>query len=257
MRVMGICVLAISAAGLLAAADNPFIGKWKLDASKSDFTGTTFKYEDAGGGKIRSSFGNESYTFTTDGKEHPGLFGRMISVKSIDSNTWERTVRYKGKVISTETLKLSDDGKTMTETDKGTRPDGSSFEETDVYERQGEGTGFLGTWKTKQVQGGEEEITEVQANGEDGLTLLLPQVKARCAVKLDGKDYPASGPQVPPGLTLALTKTGDRSFDFVEKVKGKTVWKGTWSVSDDGQTLTTAGATEGTNEQTKSVYNKE
>lgn len=256
MRITGICVLAISAAGLLAADESPFIGKWKLDPSKSDFTGTTFKYEDAGGGKTRLSFGNDSYTFTTDGKEHPGLYGQMVSCKQIDPNTREMTFRLKGKLLSTDTIRLSDDEKTMTETYKGTRPDGSSFEETDVSERQGEGSGFMGTWRTKDVKGA-EELTEIQPNGEDGLTLILPQMKAKCAAKLDGREYPATGPEMPPGLTLTLTKTGDRSLELVEKVKGKPEWKGSWAVSDDGLMLTVTGASAGTTEQTKSVYNKQ
>ena len=31
--------------------------------------------------------------------------------------------------------------------------------------------------------------------------------------KFDGKDYAATGPTVPPGLTIAITKSGWRSVD--------------------------------------------
>jgi len=256
MHLQRMCVLAFAAAAVLAAADNPFVGKWKLDPSKSDFTGQTFKYEDAGGGKVRESGGGESYTFTTDGKEHPGLYGHLISVKQVDANTWERTNRFRGKTLSTATEKVSDDGKTLTETDKGTHPDGTSFEETDVYERQGDGTGFMGTWKTKDVKGA-EGVTEIAANGADGITLIIPEMKAKCSLKLDGKDAPATGPTIPAALSLAATRTGDRSFDLVEKIKGKVVYKATWTVSDDGNTLTTVGSPPAVNEPTKAVYNKQ
>src|SRR5579884_1938508 len=146
-----LCVL-VSAAGLLAAGDNPWVGTWKQDQSKSQLAGTTFKYEDLGGGKYRWSGGSESYWFTTDGKEHPGVTGRMVSVKPIDSNTWERTVRLNGKTLYTATQKLSDDGKTLTIETKGTMPDGKAFDDTTILERVGDGSGFMGTWKTTEVK---------------------------------------------------------------------------------------------------------
>jgi len=252
-----ICTLILCAAGLLVAADDPFIGKWKLNQSMSDFTGGTFKFEDAGNGMIRFTGGTVSYNFATDGKERPTVYGRSMSVKSPDPKTWERTVRYKGKVVDTATQKLSDDGKTMTETDKGIRPDGSTAEETDVYERVGEGSGFMGTWKTKEVKGGGDETMDIAANGADGWTMNIPEFKGKCVLKLDGKDYPATGPQAPAGLTLSATKSGDRSIDLTEKIKGKPTFKMTWMISDDGKTLTSTGSVPGRNEPTKAVYDKQ
>ena len=256
MRLQFVCVLALSAAAALAAAENPFLGDWKLDPSKSDFTGETFKLEDAGNGKVRYSGGGQSFTMYTDGKEHPSLYGHMVSLKKIDDKTWERTTRFRGKTLSTTTMKVSDDGKTLTEDVKGTRPDGSSFNETDVFDKQGDGAGFFGTWKTKQVEGA-DQVMKITANGDDGLNLDLPMYKAKCALKMDGKDYPATGPTIPSGLTLAAKPNGDRSFEMTEKIKGKPTYKGTWSVSDDGKTLTTLGGPPATNETTKEVYDKE
>jgi len=250
------CALLLAAA-CAVAAENPFIGKWKLDPSKSQFTGTTFKWEDAGNGKVRWSSGNESMTFTTDGKEHPGLYGRMVTVKQIDPKTWERTTRLKGKVVATATDKLSDDGKTLTEEEKGTHPDGSSYHETDTFERVGDGSGFFGTWKTTKVDTDSSQVMSFAPNGEDGVNWDIPSQHAKCALKFDGKDHPASGPRVPKGLTLAATKTGDRSFDFVEKIGGKEVYKGNMSVSDDGKTLTSKGSAAGVNEPTTEVYDKQ
>jgi len=251
------CFMLLAVAAVAMAEDNPWVGTWKLDPSKSNFTGPTFKLEDAGGGKVRYTFGNDSYWFSTDGKEHPGLYGRMITVKQVDPNTRERTVRYKGKVLETVTSKVSDDGKTLTEDVKGTRPDGSTFSETDVYERVGDGSGFLGTWKTTKVQESSPGEIRFAANGSDGLMFDVPAYKAKCALMFDGKDHAATGPTVPKGLTLAATKKGDRSFDLVEKIQGKETYKGTYTVSDDGKTLTNTGSEAGTPEETTAVYVKQ
>jgi len=63
----------LTAAGLLllftnglTAADNPFTGTWKLDMSKSDFTGETIRYQGFKANMVRYTGGGETYTFTTD-----------------------------------------------------------------------------------------------------------------------------------------------------------------------------------------------
>ncbi len=248
---------AMSAAVLVAADDNPFVGKWKLDPSKSELTGETFTLTDAGDGAVKYSGGGESFTFTTDGKPSPGLYGRIVIVKVVNPNTWDRTTRFRGKTLAQTNQTLSDDGKTLTMVTKGTKPNGEAYESTEVYERRGDGSGMMGTWKSTEVKNPASGLMEFSAYGSDGLTLNIVDYKATCNAKLDGKDYPATGPTVPAGLTLALTKSGDRSFDMVEKVKGKPVNKSTWTVSDDGKTLTSTGSPVGVNEPTKAVYDKQ
>lgn len=257
LRVSTACFLVLSAAQLITAADSPFIGKWKLNMDKSDFTAETVKFESAGSGKYEIFSGGQSYMFTTDGKEHPGMFGRIVSYKEVDANNWQETVKFKGKVLSNVTWTLSSDGKTLTETAKGTRPDGSSFENTTVYDRSGEGSGFAGTWKSKEDKQASPSYIEFADNGPDGIEMNLSQIKAKCRLKFDGKDYPASGPTVPAGLTLAMTKTDDRTLEMTEKIKGKPVFKTTYTVSDDGKTITENGGSVGVNEPVKAVWDKE
>jgi hypothetical protein len=256
MRACSAALSLLVFSAVTLAADNPFIGKWKLDPSKSDFSGETIKYEDAGNGSIRFSVGEESFTFTTDGKQHPGPFGEIVSVRQQGANAWEETTHLRGKLLDTSTITTSDDGKTLTEVTKGTRPDGSSFENTTTYERVGTGSGLIGDWKSKGEQQSSPAIIEFEANGPNGLAFVLPASKARCDVKFDGQDYTAKGPTVPAGLTLAVTKNGDRSMELTEKVKGKPMFKANYTVSDDGQTLTRTGGVTG-GAQTKAVYDKQ
>lgn len=239
------------------AADNPFIGKWKLDPGKSDFRGATIKYEDAGNGEIRFTEGAMSYTFSTDGKQHPGMFSSdVVTGKQVGPKEWEQSIRRKGRVLQTIRSTTSDDGATLTEVTKGTRPDGSSFVNTATYERVGSGSGITGEWKSKGEQQSSPGTVEFAENGPDGVSFILPNSKARCDLKLDGKDYTAKGPTVPSGITIAMTKTGDRSMDFTEKSKGKPIIKSTFTVSDDGRTMTRTGGIVGGSD-IKIVYDKQ
>jgi hypothetical protein len=242
----------------LTAADNPFTGTWKLDMSKSDCTGETIRYQALKANMVRYTGGGETYTFTTDGQPHPGLFGRVVSVKQIDTNTWQRTTEFKGKILSEATLALSPDGNTLTETSRGTRPDGSSFENTEVYNRVGEGSGILGgmlgIWRSKSAAESSSSLLEFADNGADGIAFVLRQIDGKCLLKFDGGNYSATGPTVPDGLTLSATRTGDRSFEMTEKIKGKPIYKASYTVSDDGKTLTVVGSPTRVVERTKAVY---
>ena len=62
---------------------------------------------------------------------------------------------------------------------------------------------------------------------------------------------------MPPGLTLAVQQKGQGSFEMTSKLNGKEMYKGTFTVSGDGQTLTAIGAATATNEKTKAVYDRQ
>jgi hypothetical protein len=74
-------------------------------------------------------------------------------------------------------------------------------------------------------------------------------------MKFDGKEVAPTGPTVPDGLTLAATKIGPRSFELTEKMKGKVVFKGRYTVSADGSTMTEVGSAPGAT-PVKVVYQK-
>jgi len=57
-------------------------------------------------------------------------------LKRIDANTVEFTRKKAGKVISTATIVVSKDGKTLTLTAKGVNAKGEKFSNTGVFEKQ-------------------------------------------------------------------------------------------------------------------------
>src|SRR5512144_3085558 len=143
--------LMLAAALVFAAAESPFVGKWKLDTAKSQFAGTTMTVDQLPSGEMRLSAEGQSYTFKTDGKEYPAMFGTTAAWKQIDANSWEATYKLKDKVFSTDTYKLAADGKTLTVDSKGQRPDGTAFANAATFDRVSGGPGLAGKWKTPQV----------------------------------------------------------------------------------------------------------
>jgi hypothetical protein len=240
-----------------AAADNPFLGTWKLNPAKSKFTGTTTTFEQTPDGEIRMSQGALSYTFKTDGKEYDTPIGRKATWTQSDDRTWTTTTKQDGKVIVMTTRSLSPDGKTMTVVSKGTKPNGQAFEDTTVLQRVSGQSGLIGKWRSKEVKVGSPNTYSFEANGDDGMTLKIIDLNASCAAKFDGKDYPATGPTIPPNLTLALERKGSRSFELTQKQNGKPLFREAFTVSADGKTMTSKGAPVGVNEQTTAVYDRQ
>jgi hypothetical protein len=249
--------LVLAAAMVVAAAESPFVGRWKLNLQKSQFTGTTMTFEQLPSGEMRATSAGQSYTFRTDGKEYPAIFGSTAAWKQIDANTWESTYRLKGKVLSTDTLRVSADGTTLTVSSKGTKPDGASFETTAEYQRVTGTSGLEGQWKTTKVAMSSPETMELAPSTGDGILWTFPAYKVTADLKFDGKDYPVTGPTVPANFTIALTSKGPRSFEMIEKADGTVVYRGTYTLSDDGRTLTAVFTPEGTSETVTVVYDRQ
>jgi hypothetical protein len=254
MCVRTLSLLLVTAFGICAADDNPLIGSWKLDPSKSNFAGQTLKFEAAENGALRCSAGGQSYTFKTDGQPHPALFGRVVSVREIDPGLWQMTTSYNGRVLSFATMTISSDGNELLESARGVRPSGESFESTTLYTREAGASGMLGTWKTKELKNSAPVAMQFAAAEQGGLAFSLPALKAMSVLKLDGKDYPAVGPTIPEGFTLAIQQTGPRAVTVLQKINGKPVFKSTYVVSDDGKILTTTGTPATVDEPVTAVY---
>ena len=72
-------------------------------------------------------------------------------------------------------------------------------------------------------------MIEMIAYGSNGLTFKYLDQGMTCEGKLDGKDYPCTGPMLPPGFTSAVKDSG-RSLDLVVKKDGKAFFTGTYTV---------------------------
>jgi len=257
IRLATVLAVVLALGGGLAAAENPFAGTWKLNPAKSKLTGDTMKFEKTASGAIRWSGSGVSYTFKVDGKEYTGPFGEAVAWKQIDDTSWQTTSTQKGILLSTDTSKLSPDGKTMTVVSKGTKPSGETFQDTVVYQRISGDKGLLGRWRDKQVKLSAPATLEITPSGQDGLLVKSVGYKWTSDAKFDGKDYPVTGPTVPAGVTVVLKHTGLRSFELLMKQSGKPLFRETYKVSQDGRTLTVAGSAVAVNEPYTEVFERQ
>src|SRR5438477_13094420 len=114
VRTMQSIALAFVFVGGIWAADDPFVGKWKLNQERSKIVGEEMTIEELGDNKYKFSFGNVSDTITADGTYQPVYFGRTISITKGGPNSWKMVIKKDGKVLSSMTHALSDDGNTQT-----------------------------------------------------------------------------------------------------------------------------------------------
>jgi len=256
MRLRFTIPFLLTAIGVIMAAESPFVGKWKLNPAKSQFAGTTTTYEQLPSGEMQMTAEGQSYKFKVDGKDYPAIFGATAAWKQVDPNNWEVTNKFDGKALSTDTIKIAADGKTMTVASKGKKPNGESYEESAALQRVSGGPGLPGNWKSTKVQP-TTEMWEITPNGDDGLTMTVVDYNASAKVKFDGKDYPVTGPTIPKNFTLTIKKTSPRSLEMTEKMDGKVVFIDMFTVSADGKTLSDEAAAPGSNEKVKVVYDKQ
>jgi hypothetical protein len=125
-----------------AADANPFLGSWKRNFEKSGAPQpgviSVRQYQDQGGGLMLHTIvtinpGGATFTFAAvryDGKDYPvfvprtlGVFldagskpARTVAFTRKDATTLEWTDRQNGRISSTGVNRVSEDGRTMTET---------------------------------------------------------------------------------------------------------------------------------------------
>jgi hypothetical protein len=232
--------LAFMALPPAASADSPFDGTWKLNTAKSDLAGETMSFKLSGDGTWKYTDADQSYTFKADGTPIVTPMGMQRTFKKTRDDTFESTNTKGGMLLSTGTWTLAADGKTLLIESKGTKPDGESFDNSTTYEHTSGGKGLAGSWKSTKVALSAPNALTLATNGPE-VTLTISAIKASCQAKWDGKDYPASGPTVSDGLTLALTKTGAKSFKLVVKAKDKVLNIAHYTVAADGKSMVEKG----------------
>jgi hypothetical protein len=142
--------VAITVIGMFAADSS--VGTWKLNPAKSTASSTLKSRTDVreatpdGGVKVTRTEqmatgepSNSNYTYKYDGKSYPATGGQFdtLSVKRVNANavSWEAK-KTGGKYHQKGRTVISKDGKTMTQTFKGTDADGKRVQGTNVYDKQ-------------------------------------------------------------------------------------------------------------------------
>ena len=99
-----VSLMAIAALSGLWTASDPFVGKWKLDVSRSTIVDQVV-VEAAGPNKYTFRFeGGPAETIVADGTDQPGLTGTTLSVKAADSRSLKVVRKKGGRVVVLDLL---------------------------------------------------------------------------------------------------------------------------------------------------------
>jgi hypothetical protein len=257
-RVLQLLAVAGMAVGMAWAAENPFIGEWKLDPSMTRMP-DEMKIESKGGNTYSFNFAGTPETIVTDGADQPGIVGTTLSVKPDAPDTWIVERRKDGKLLLRGTWKLSKDGATLTDFYREFEPGGSTFSMDYVYRRSGGGSGFAADWKSIRETMNSPYVLQVKAYQGDGLSFIAanPAEHQTKNVKFDGKDYPNEGPSADPGSSSSIRRVDEHTLEMTDKAGGKVIDTREITLSPDGKTLTMTVHSPGRNQPDVLVFNRQ
>jgi len=232
-----VLVGCLFAAGLWAA-DDPFVGEWKLNPAKSRFP-DEMKVESTGPNKYAFDFGaGSAETIVVDGTDQPGIFGTTLAVTVQGPDSWKVVRKKDGRMLLTANWELSKDGNTLKDDYTELGPNGSSSNLKYVYQRTAGKSGFAGTWESISEQVNFVFVRKVQPYEGDGLSFINPAEEVTKSLRFDGKDYPKHGPNVAKGSVSSGRRVNERTLEITDKINGKTTATEQIEISSDHKTLT-------------------
>jgi hypothetical protein len=236
--------------GTLWAADNPYVGKWKVNPSMSQIN-DEMKVEVAGANRYAITFGpGQVDTVVADGSDQPALSGTTLSITVKGPNRWEIIRKMKGRTLLTAYWTLSEDGKTLNDAFTQYLPDGTTLFSQSLpngstlflpylYERTVGNSGFLGTWDSEsaKIKAGIE--LQIQPYEGSGLSFKRSDEEMAKMIKLDGNDYPDLDPNgSDKGTAYSGRRVNERSLEITEKFKDKITGTRQIELSRDLKALT-------------------
>lgn len=234
-------------------ANDPFVGKWRLDVSRSTIV-DDMRVEDLGANKYAFNFeGGPTETVVADGTDQPGLPGTTLAVKAEDAHSLTVVRKQDGRIIVSASWKLSQDGRTLRDAFTSVQPDGSRVTVDYVYRRMAGTSGFAGAWESTTKPVGLKLELGIQPYHDKGLSFVSPGSDK--SVIFDGWDHAVPGAK--DGLTLSGRRRGARVMEYTEKNRGKVEHARQFELSRDGQTLTEIGHTAGQTTPDVLVFERE
>jgi hypothetical protein len=239
------------------AANEPFVGDWKLNPSKSKLT-DEMKVERIAANKYAFDFGGGSAeTIAVDGTDQPGNFGTTLSVSIQGPDSWKVVRKKEGRILITANWKLSQDGNTLTDDFTGIAPNGSASTVNYVYKRTAGEPGFAGTWVSTSETVNFVFALQIRPFEEGGLSIVDSSEGLTQNVKFDGKDYPNAGPNAAPGSTSSIRRVNEHVLEITDKINGKITDARQIELSSDLKTLTIIVHIAGRSEPTILVFERQ
>ncbi|MFZ0299280.1 MAG: hypothetical protein WAM13_13100 [Candidatus Sulfotelmatobacter sp.] len=151
-RTIGLTLGMLFVGLAMCSAQNPMLGTWKLNETKSKIPAgssknLTVKYEAAGDSMKATIDGvdgqgkptHTEWTGKFDGKDYPVTGDPTAdtrSIKQVDAHNYQLTVKKAGKITMTGKAVISADGMSRTINVSGKDSMGMKTEATSVYEKQ-------------------------------------------------------------------------------------------------------------------------
>ena len=238
----GVLILSATlslATGMAWASGNPFVGKWRLVASKSRMP-DEMKVQLKGGNTYAFDFGGGVETIIVDGSDQPGVGGSLLSASAQAPNTWIVKRKTDGRLTINATWKLSSDGSTLTDYFRQFETDGSTTSIDYVYRRAGEGSSFAGDWQSIKETVNSPYVLELKEFQRDGLSIADPVERRTKNVKLEGQGEPKDSADAAPnaGRISTLRHVDERTLVVTDKVNGKAAVTEEFVLSADSKVLT-------------------
>jgi hypothetical protein len=245
----------------LQAADRdsvaPFLGKWKLDPSHSRLT-DQMKVESAGPNKYNLIFsGDNVETVVADGTDQPALFGTTLAITVQDANNWKVVRKSNGRTTIIGLWQLFPDGKSLTDNFTGYHDNGTTTNLHYIYQRIAGTSGFTGTWESTTEDVNSTYEMEIKPFEDGGLSFTNVAAQVTQSLQFDGKDYPGSGPNVPPGYASSGHRIDDHTVERIDKINGKILYTQQVELSPDGKILTMTVHIPGRDKPNVMVFNRE
>lgn len=256
--------LSLASAATAASLDK-FTGTWKENESKrklGPLVALKFRLDAKGNlEELRGAdarplvqpvrFGAKAYTIDNS--------DNSIAWKQIDKTHFERTLFAAGKVLTVRHIKISDDGKTLTEVTDLTLTNGRKDVTTIEYHRtKGDGPGLPGVWQAVSLHSTIPAEIKYEAMGDH--LKMLDDRGVTFNVGLDGKPVEVTGPGVISGTMVAMKQSDPQTLEMAQSRQGVATGKTTMSISADGKVMTVTAinlAPDASHEPSVTVFDKQ
>ena len=228
-----------------------FTATWKEDVSKrkvGDLVHLRFQKNTQGG--LEELRGPEAKPVVQpvvfDGKPRETGSGNTIVWKQTDANTFDRVLSKAGETLTVRRIRISPDGKTLTQVEESKTTDGSPAVSTVVYQRvSGDEQGLVGRWKPTSFKADTPAIWKIEPFGTNGLK-WSGSGGQNYNVMLDGTSAPINGPAVLRGTMVAAKLKDGQTIEFTNSRESIDTGKSVWTLSADGKMLTVIDSSLGT-----------
>ena len=205
------------------AANDPFVGQWTLNPSRSKLT-DEMKVTKLSRDKYAFELGGGApETIVIDGTFQPGLAGTTLSVAPEGPN-WKVVRKKDGRTLLTAIWTLSKDGTSLTDDFTSFGQDGSPSNVKSLYKRTaGDTAGFAGTWVSTKEMVNSVITLQISPYENDGLSLTSSAAGTTTNLKFDGE---------------SARRLSTSALEVIQRSEGKVILTKQYELSPDLKTLT-------------------